>query len=835
MKKKMNKRILSLFLCGAMSVSLCSPALAVTIPTDSASGQTTEAVTETSEVSLETEEATPSNAVDALNSINTLKDQTLKAPEHIMWHSSIPGLVKWDPVEGAAEYGLQLYGANEETKRKWKIGDPISVPATTTTYTFDIDSTLHPYLFNVWAVDENGAKGAVAEGNVPVSYDKVNVDSVTVYFDTDGGVPGEMEPLTVKVGEALPRITAPTKEGFVMQGWTDDNGKWWNLSKPVTTSMTLTANWAKSDIGTASGLQWNAGTVGLVRWSSVPGAAGYLLQLYGGTQNDRYEIGDPVEVNARTLTYRFQIDSTMHPYDFSVRVIDRNGNIGPFMFAGGYTYNKVNVSHVDVKFDANGGIPSPLATTRIAVGSPLTITGPAPTPTKKGYVLSGWVNDLGEMWDFNTPVTSAMTLTAVWTAEGAIAAPTGLSWSSSSDGVVNWNAVPDAAKYSVQLYIYDPTGLHPHGDPVTVSSTTHKFDISNTFCVYAFGVKAIDADGVSSAETYSGTKVFDRANTATVTVKFDVNGGKPDPIASVTTRVGRRISSPRPTRDGYVFKGWKYTPSDLWNFSDPVVSDMTLTAMWEAVADVKSTNTNLSSVSVSGIKGIIRGSRVNVTLPAGSVIPTDSNAIEIKTADANATVKDLQYESNGSRWTFTVVAEDGVTTRAYTINVSVRPNGGSSSGGSGSSKPKGTTSSGSYGTSGSSTSTTPAANGTWKLDNVGWWFDKSEGGYPRDAWYECFWNGAMNWYHFNAEGYADGGWLTDKDGNTYYLHNLHDNSFGYMYTGWNWIDGKCYYFNTVSGANGLPYGAMLKNTATPDGYTVDANGVWTVDGVVQTK
>ncbi len=53
-----------------------------------------------------------------------------------------------------------------------------------------------------------------------------------------------------------------------------------------------------------------------------------------------------------------------------------------------------------------------------------------------------------------------------------------------------------------------------------------------------------------------------------------------------------------------------------------------------------------------------------------------------------------------------------------------------------------------------------------------------------------------------------------------------DNSTWYS-NGWQWIDGKCYYFD----GNGY----MLSNTTTPDGYQVDASGAWVVNGVVQTQ
>lgn len=67
--------------------------------------------------------------------------------------------------------------------------------------------------------------------------------------------------------------------------------------------------------------------------------------------------------------------------------------------------------------------------------------------------------------------------------------------------------------------------------------------------------------------------------------------------------------------------------------------------------------------------------------------------------------------------------------------------------------------------------------GQWKQDGAGWWYQSDDGSY---------------------------------------LNN-----------GWNWVDGKCYYFNSD--------GYCLQNAETPDGYTVDASGAWIVDGIIQTQ
>ena len=85
-----------------------------------------------------------------------------------------------------------------------------------------------------------------------------------------------------------------------------------------------------------------------------------------------------------------------------------------------------------------------------------------------------------------------------------------------------------------------------------------------------------------------------------------------------------------------------------------------------------------------------------------------------------------------------------------------------------------------------------------------------DGSWPKACWYQCWWNGEIHWYHFNAEGYLDGGWFTDTDGNIYYLHPYHDGDFGYMYTGDYVIDGTAYSFSRGREQDGLPEGALKR-------------------------
>ena len=83
---------------------------------------------------------------------------------------------------------------------------------------------------------------------------------------------------------------------------------------------------------------------------------------------------------------------------------------------------------------------------------------------------------------------------------------------------------------------------------------------------------------------------------------------------------------------------------------------------------------------------------------------------------------------------------------------------------------------------------------------------------------------------FLFSGTAKADWVRGEGKNAWWY------DFGngdYFKSSWQWIDGnhdgiaECYCFDEN--------GWMYENTTTPDGYTVNENGAWTVNNVVQTK
>ena len=83
----------------------------------------------------------------------------------------------------------------------------------------------------------------------------------------------------------------------------------------------------------------------------------------------------------------------------------------------------------------------------------------------------------------------------------------------------------------------------------------------------------------------------------------------------------------------------------------------------------------------------------------------------------------------------------------------------------------------------STVTVTTSYAGSWQNDGRGWWWLEDNVSYPANAW--C-------WLDGNQDGVSE-----------------------------------CYYFD----GNGY----MLANTVTPDGYQVNGNGAWIVNGSVQTK
>ncbi len=104
----------------------------------------------------------------------------------------------------------------------------------------------------------------------------------------------------------------------------------------------------------------------------------------------------------------------------------------------------------------------------------------------------------------------------------------------------------------------------------------------------------------------------------------------------------------------------------------------------------------------------------------------------------------------------------------------------------------------------------------WKAENGTWKYYKDYKALK--SWQKL----GNNWYFFNEDGSLKTGWLKDGNNNWYFLDLNSGSNQGVLLSGWQWIDGYCYYFETSdSGTLGRMYADK-----TVDGYKLNPMGRW---------
>ncbi len=222
--------------------------------------------------------------------------------------------------------------------------------------------------------------------------------------------------------------------------------------------------------------------------------------------------------------------------------------------------------------------------------------------------------------------------------------------------------------------------------------------------------------------------------------------------------------------------------------------------------------------------------------------------LKVACAPWGALCTDIRYRSSDSRvatvdenGTVTAVGNGSCTIEVYSPTLMLKDEitvrvsgaqGGSHSGGSGSSSRK----------TAADRASELYASGlpTW-VETGGRWIQNADGSWsyqtgtsPMTNRWVCIYNPYADerrrqkrygWFKFGPDGKMLTGWVTDTDGNIYYLNPASDGTRGMMLIGWQQIDGKWYYFSKDEGSGNM--GALLRNTITPDGYHVDQTGAWT--------
>ncbi|MCC2790028.1 InlB B-repeat-containing protein [Eubacterium ventriosum] len=260
-----------------------------------------------------------------------------------------------------------------------------------------------------------------------------------------------------------------------------------------------------------------------------------------------------------------------------------------------------------VTFNSNGG--TEIAPKEVVSG--LKIKAPS-TPTKDKYVFRGWYEDstFSKEFDFNTLITSDMTLYANWEA---------------ANSINEIRLAGDIQYGTVQVGTLPSFNPGTTTDSITIdktnsgwmkrtsttslwggfaSNTPVAYNDGKTNYGYDFCVNTNDGYQLASdlKVIYNGDDVTTTANVsrwawgAYVTVDLGKANGTPvvytitfnsndgTPVAPQNINAGEKLKepTPAPTREGFTFDGWyeDSTFSKKFDFNTPITDSMTLYAKW---------------------------------------------------------------------------------------------------------------------------------------------------------------------------------------------------------------------------------------------------------------
>jgi uncharacterized repeat protein (TIGR02543 family) len=412
----------------------------------------------------------------------------------------------------------------------------------------------------------------------------------TVTFDAQGGTPTPEVQTVTRDGKAT-APPAPTKPGYVLEGWYTEAAyttKWVFNSDTVTAATTLYAKWRAT---TAGDLQdqnkealKDAGEI-ILTAKDTGGADVELVVTVGEdsitividgetTANYPSEIrGDAIVLEGAgsggsdvSLGYVINNDGTLTITSGLDQIAGADLAPGQVTSEKNDDLKKPDISFL-VSFEAQGGAPTPPAQT-VAGGGKVTRPADPTTPPAPGYTFAGWHKEVQgtNVWNFDVDtVTAPITLYAKWTAGTSFTvsfdaqggAPTPNPQPVTSGGKAVWpSPVPAKDRYDLEGWY-------------TEAAYTTKWDFNN----------AVTANITLYAK-------WTEVAPDSFVVSFDSgSGGSPVQSQNITSGGKATIPTPAPTKADHTFDAWYADEGyvTVYNFDTPVTANITLYAKWTAI------------------------------------------------------------------------------------------------------------------------------------------------------------------------------------------------------------------------------------------------------------
>ena len=252
----------------------------------------------------------------------------------------------------------------------------------------------------------------------------------TITFDSDGG--SVVEKQIVKRGEKVNKPTDPTRDGYIFIEW-DLGSSIYDFSAKVTRNLILKAVWKEQEGGKVTyvvNFNTDGGNSvsnqiinkdGTITKPQDPVRDGYkFLGWY--SNNVLFDFNTPVTTNLELVakwekvkdnsttgtTTTTKNDTTSST---TKKTTTKKNDTTNTTTTKKTTTTTTEAKKYTVKFDSNGG--SKVSSKEVTSGSK--VSKPS-NPTRTGYKFGGWTLN-NKAYDFNSKVTSNITLVAKWTAK----------------------------------------------------------------------------------------------------------------------------------------------------------------------------------------------------------------------------------------------------------------------------------------------------------------------------------------------------------------------------------------------------------------------------------
>lgn len=390
--------------------------------------------------------------------------------------------------------------------------------------------------------------GTLQEGTnleLRVYYDR---DKITVIIDPDNGeTPTEVE---VNYGGTISKPADPTKPGNKFDNWVDGNGNTIDFTDPITESITIKPNWKADDSGDEDPDKPDDNeqvTYSIKHYKQDLDGINYTLAT-----SDSLKVKEGTTVKATVKSYTGFHENASHPD----RVISGSAIEGLEL----RVYYDRDTFTVTIDKTGNGDTTTQQVMYGDKIMKPADPTHPTDPENNK---FGNWVDGSGNVVDFSKPVTGNMTIKPIW---------------------ITKTPEPDNDKeecsYRVEHYQQNVSGsgytlassdTYKGKDNIAVTATAKNYT--------GFHENTTHADryptGVISKDKTLVLKLYYDRDIMTVTVNKD-NGASNE---TISVRYGGTISAPTtPTKQGYKFTNWVDGNGLVFNFSNPITSNVTIKA-----------------------------------------------------------------------------------------------------------------------------------------------------------------------------------------------------------------------------------------------------------------